>query len=109
MMAQTPAITLATSAAHSTRPTSTAWPALDPTLQPTSADISQPAEDASQSRKNDGVRQTQIRRAAWLHKAERARDLRKTKQASICEQSLRAATHAALKAEIEMMRAKWHG
>lgn len=51
--------------------------------------------------KPDGAVQTQIQREILAAEAKRLRDQRNCKAASICEAELRAATHQALRAEIE--------
>lgn len=59
------------------------------------------AKPTGQKPKPGGAVQTQIRREILAAEAKRLRDQRNSKAASICEAELRAATHQALRAEIE--------
>ena len=88
--------TLVQSAARFLRLMATDTPARFPNSQAASGFTSGPAPNTATTRNGDGLAQLAARRKELREQAERLRNLRRSKQASICERELRAVNHAIL-------------
>lgn len=73
----------------------------DHSCQPESADTCGPAPITAPTQNGDGLALLQARRLVLLTEARRLRDLRRSKEASICEAELRDVTHRILARRVE--------